>query len=586
MKIESTIQSPTKASHISVELGRQGGVTVDKELNAESKNPIANAAVVNAVESLTEGISQASQTATNNAEKIEDLKQSVEEQTAKLNEKIDNKLSAKGYYPQLSVGFADNLVGRGEPTAEEISFRVSADRQSIENDVARISAIKGSTLVLNQWIPHEVEEESTIEVEWHGENGEFSHYGNDEYTITNDGYSYEGYMTIKSPTYESVPEAGHKLLLLCEVYTESAYTIFADIFGTKTQIDLPYDYQWFNVGFFVNTPNSHSSQTISLSVDKSVAYMFSVKDRICLVDLTQMFGRGYEPVTLAEFEARRPMNVDLQNIYTPGRIVSMNVEALKTVGFNQWDGELESGTYDEFGGEPIESTDYLRNANMIRVFGDTEYYFGDDKRNLFYVYFYDKDQRFIIMDAVYSDNTIHTPSTARYMNFTTGYRGNICINISHTGISNGKYAPYTSSIIEFPIIKRYFPNGMRSIPGKTYDEISYNIYEKRWEAIRRVEERIWYSGDENDADVVTDGNTTLEACNEPFVIVLPTEDINFNYYVEDFGTEEAISNGPSAPFRADIIYMFNAVDTIRNNRLRIEALERAIAQLTNAVSAV
>ena len=273
MKIESTIQSPTKASHISVKLGRQGGVTVDKELNAASKNPIANAAVVDAVESLVEGISQVSKTATNNAEKIEDLKQSVEEQNATLNEKIDNKLSTKGYYPQLSVGFADNLVGRGEPTAEEISLRVSANRQSIENDVARISAIKGNTLVLNQWIPHEVEEESTIEVEWHGENGEFSHHSN-EYFIMNDGDSYEGYMTIKSPFYESVPEAGHKLLLLCEVYTESAYTIFADIFGTKTQIDLPYDYQWFNVGFFVNTPNSFSSQNISLSVDKSVAYMF------------------------------------------------------------------------------------------------------------------------------------------------------------------------------------------------------------------------------------------------------------------------------------------------------------------------
>lgn len=47
---------------------------------------------------------------------------------------------------------------------------------------------------------------------------------------------------------------------------------------------------------------------------------------------------------------------------------------------------------------------------------------------------------------------------------------------------------------------------------------------------------------------------TIREISEPF---------NPDYRVADFGTEEAISSRPSAPFRADIIYQFNAVDMIR-----------------------
>lgn len=47
----------------------------------------------------------------------------------------------------------------------------------------------------------------------------------------------------------------------------------------------------------------------------------------------------------------------------------------------------------------------------------------------------------------------------------------------------------------------------------------------------------------------------------------------FDYRVADFGTEEAISSQPSAPFRADIIYQFNAVDMIRELWLKVQELE-------------
>ena len=58
---------------------------------------------------------------------------------------------------------------------------------------------------------------------------------------------------------------------------------------------------------------------------------------------------------------------------------------------------------------------------------------------------------------------------------------------------------------------------------------------------------------------------------EPIVTPITTP-IDFNYYVEDFGTEEALLADDSAPFSADIVYQFNAVDNIRQNRISIQKL--------------
>lgn len=65
---------------------------------------------------------------------------------------------------------------------------------------------------------------------------------------------------------------------------------------------------------------------------------------------------------------------------------------------------------------------------------------------------------------------------------------------------------------------------------------------------------------------------------EPIVKPIETP-IDFNYYVEDFGTEEAILAENSAPFNADIIYQFNAVDRIRQNDLNIDRLEKKVLTL-------
>lgn len=51
------------------------------------------------------------------------------------------------------------------------------------------------------------------------------------------------------------------------------------------------------------------------------------------------------------------------------------------------------------------------------------------------------------------------------------------------------------------------------------------------------------------------------------------EPFNLDYRVADFGTEEVISDQPSAPIAAEIQYNFNANDTIRTNRIAIHELK-------------
>ena len=65
------------------------------------------------------------------------------------------------------------------------------------------------------------------------------------------------------------------------------------------------------------------------------------------------------------------------------------------------------------------------------------------------------------------------------------------------------------------------------------------------------------------------GHKLYYELKEPEIIEFP-EPLNLDYVVWDFGTEEIKSSELSAPLKADIVYGFNAVDTIRSNRNSIE----------------
>lgn len=554
-----------------------------------------------------------------------------------------------GYHPKMSVGFADNLIGRGEATAEEFTYRASAGMErSITDDTARVKKIKGNSVVWNQIRVGRRASVNGLTIEKISD-GQLHIYGTLTDTFANLyewNYTSVGY--ISGHQY-----AIHNLFTDSHIYMVYVYGEFAN---TSTYDDAI---------IMANSNGVGGNAYVRIVGD--VGEEIDIYWKPNVTDLTKMFTAGNEPSTIEEFYARIPSGIDV-NAYNEGEIISVNTEAIKTVGFNQWDEQWELGAFNTSTGEQDISSENIRNVNPIRVLPNTTYYEKQPIANnlLMYVLEYTQDGTYIGFKYVHNKTFITSPNTA-YVNFYMAnvygpaYKNDICINLSHTGIENGKYKPYTPFTRELPIIKKYFQNGMRSA-GTAFDSIEWDSSKQKWVAVQRIGEvdlgslewmafsfnghpsfvtrnnnlgapsqqlyanilcskyekanlDLWQKGKDKCIDLnhpyyggagtedfiavrdtdytnATEFKSAMQGVMlyyelaEPIVTEIEEENINFDYYVEDFGTEEAIASVPSAPFRADVVYTFNAVDTIRNNYLEIEELKKQMVQLQNTVSAM
>jgi hypothetical protein len=335
-----------------------------------------------------------------------------------------------------------------------------------------------------------------------------------------------------------------------------------------------------------------------------------------VIDLTKFFNTGNEPTALEEFERLYP---NLPTDYNEGSLLNLNAEAIKSVGFNAFNGEY------------------------AKVLGGVQYYLGGNiialtfKENL-------EDEGEAI--EIPSDN-LYTPSTNGYI-VATG--NDICINLSHSGYRDGEYKPYKESIVNLPPIKDYFPDGMRSAVNAK-DEIIWDESIGKYKAIQRVgsldmgtvpENKItlispsdnypygffhiqidnmiphvinsknslmvkypkgYFPIDKthllgglfNNVYIIDSSYTDVESFKQslqgqilyyelesPIETIIDDYDL-IDYEVSDFGTEEIIANEPTTPIIADIQYGFNAVDEIRNHRFEIKNIKKQLQTIDSEV---
>ncbi len=173
-----------------------------------------------------------------------------------------------------------------------------------------------------------------------------------------------------------------------------------------------------------------------------------------IIDLTAMFG-----TTIADYM----YNLEQQTVgsgvalfkslfpddyypYSAPTIKSVEgVSARVTTGFNQWDEELELGTYSSAYGSPMSSSTRMRTVNPIRILPGVTYYAKSSKT--LGLRFYDANGAFCGESAntTVINARFTTPNNAHYLRFTvvdtTVYNHDICINISDTN-KNGLYEPY------------------------------------------------------------------------------------------------------------------------------------------------
>lgn len=445
-----------------------------------------------------------------------------------------------------AIDFAKDLTGVLEATPEEFTFRPSAGDKSIRDESAVIRRIKGNTSVWGQYVRNGNFTEGTRYST--GVNATLSNNDDGSINIVNKGTESDGI----SQQFVSPIPAKHKVLIVMDYKRSSTAVSNVVFYLTKSGSGI-YDRS------FIYSVSSDSRRVDSAILEttndtdiilvypfiKGVAGEYVTMYSYMAIDLTAVFGAGKEPTTYEEFRKYYP---DAYYPYCEPELRTMRATAIETVGFNLFNGEyadLIGGKTYYIGGTDIGTLTFTPNgtpASEVIELGD------------------DRTYTPLVSGKIYSTGT------------------DVCVHFQHSGIKDGECADYVEHMLELPEIAKYFPDGMNGI-GKVYDEINAE------NAIQRCGVRAYEDGDENDPNVITDRTNTVYQLAEPIVKPI-IEPIQLAYDVEDFGTERAISPEDSAPFRADIVYQFNAEGRIRDNGRNIDKLELQVNTLDEVTKSI
>jgi predicted nucleic acid-binding Zn-ribbon protein len=513
---------------------------------------------------------------------IADIEGDVAENKAKI-EAIEEDYISKGE----AVDFATDLTGVIEATPEEFVYRPSAGEKSIRDKSAVIRRIKGNSVVWEQKIQAIPKREN-----FEGATTYYD-YDTNECVVQNisrtSNYTSGSTRLEIKPDYYSVPN--HVYLLLSDKHYKGI--------GVHS----------YTSGFQnVNTIKRYTAKDIiNFRIDKTFDWVnvcpvgSEIRFRMMFFDLTATFGEGNEPATVEEF---RKVYNEAYYPYCPPELRGVKTGAIKTVGFNLFDGEC------------------------ARVIGGMTYIVSN------YAAAYYSETKNGAQTAVLIKDGVYTPECSGYLYLEGTADATPCVHFQHSGVMDGECAPYVEHILNLPEILKLFPNGMHGLRNTyhdVYDEINIDNYIKRLEIVDLGS--LWWNSDSSrqcfhaplnthkvrgialctrytcstlgsisdkqlsthnyygnarifikdaDFDNPTDFMASLKGVylvyelNEPIITPL-SEPIALDYYCEDWGSEEAIpASSASAPFRADIVYQFNAEGRIRDNSRNIDKLEKQL----------
>lgn len=371
-----------------------------------------------------------------------------------LKDEVKAGLNTPADIPNLAVGSAAALLGDTEAASW-------MERTTAADGAALIDAVYGNTLRWNQLITVKARTSTASNV---------NYTGNADGTVTISGTA-SGSDVFNLDSSNPVPVIqGHK------------YVIRGSNTEKHVLIIVPNLFAYGNPDVIHTATDTAYNQPASIYFSASFTGEYTCNPQ--LFDLTAMFGAGNEPATVAEFEALFP---EPYYPYDPGSLLPVDVQGVKTVGFNQWDEEWELGGISNSNGEDITASNRIRSKNYIRVTPSTQYCFTLPWA---YIYAYDSNKNFVaygmsngaaplsfpscIDDANTHPRTWTIPSGVNYIRFVittyygTTYKHDICINLSDQS-RNGTYEPYWSSQRAIPA-STYFPDGMRSA-GSVRDEL-------------------------------------------------------------------------------------------------------------------
>lgn len=427
----------------------------------------------------------------------------------------DNVAEQDGYYETMVVGGAENLIG-SDIVSSQFTRRKTGGSADVGTGVAILKTIKGNTLVWNQLVTTWSNTQTSLSV-----TATFSTDG----TISLSGTASGGTATFSVPGLGNYSDfvQGHKYLLRgCPAGgANSTYSIRYNNNG----------YGETGNGAIVVAGSGGSGYlnrapiiAIASGVD-ATGLVF----KPMLIDLTQMFGAGNEPSTVAEFEALFPLNY---YAYNTGSLLNLTATGLQTNGFNQLGLDRTAETPADSGATTQRNFDegkyyiglaynnVVRSAYVaeqsvtsesvtVKNSGNNNYYglafpFKCFPSTAYYLHiesitggtiaisYYDGEGNFISTAGTVSNNSvITTVANARWMmvclypssNGGTGVFTKPNINLSDVN-KNGTYEPYWTETKALPITTAtsggvaIFSDGMKSA-GMAYDEMTATKATKR-----------------------------------------------------------------------------------------------------------
>ena len=514
-----------------------------------------------------------------------------------------------------AIDFANDLTGVQEATAEEFTFRPSAGLKSIRDESAVIRRIKGNTSVWGQYV----------------KNGDFAegtrYFSTINSTLSDNG---DGSITIAhkldnscgvSTFFDTHIPLGHKILAVADYQRDSDKSSCTLLYlrrnggGFDSRIISEFADARRRVDFAIITATDDITGFYFYPFFDSPVGTQSVVYTMAVYDLTAIYGAGNEPTTLDEFRELYP---DSSYPYCVPEVRSMRATGIETIGFNAFNGEYAEvlgglrycisgnitrlGLSETIGGGittiPIpedgmytpskrgflyargsdicihlvhsgvcngEHHDYERN---VRLLPDIATYFPDGMHGIGDVY-----------DEINEENAVKRFGVVDLGTLTWS---------AQTTNTSGVYRWEASGIVAYPTgMTSSTPNirCAKYITGSNDDTYARkdSITISASGSIRIFDSNYQNTADKDAFVASLQGVLLAYKLIEPVVTPI-TEPLQLDYKVADFGTEKMLSDLPSSPFRADIVYQFNAEGRIRDNSRNIERLEDKVKNMPTVPS--
>ena len=544
-----------------------------------------------------------------------------------------------GYHPKMTAGFADNLVGRGEATPEEFVFQPTANDVSVQDGAARIAKIKGNSVVWNQILKVTdymterngitVTRYPTGEIAVKGTAIEFAAEAvGRAQIVSGQKYAYYGLPHITGVNYgdqTSDPDIGNGVITT-PAFTEYRYFVIRIEAGTSVDFTFYPKVtnltQMFSAGnepvtvedFYARIPSGidihayNEGEIISMHTEAIQTVGFNAWDEQWEAGYIS-FDNGSNAVSSINIRTKNYIPILPNKDYYWNRMGYVRCYDKEK---NYIGGLLPTSDNGWSNGGLIKASNFPSGTAYIRFWMAKEYgttYNHDicinlsntGRRNGEYEPYETFTRELSVIKKYFPEGMRKAGSVADSIEWDSTKQKWVAVQrvgvVDLGDLEWMKVSGASADIIRFVTNENAIDcphqdgNIAANIISSKYDTIAAGSTFGGYRGIGVLGGRIYLSDPNIDALSIDAVKATIQGVMlyyelaEPIVAEIDNLP-ELDYIVWDFGTEEALSSVPSAPFSADIIYQFNAVDRIRENTLRVQALENIIAQMQAQIASM